>query len=555
MKRIISRLLALAAIIMPFFIFSYASADILGQSEIFNTNETFDNFDRTSVSATLRYVGSNAYFYVDDKFWNSLNFVGKNRVSDGIANLSNEFDYNIYPKETSFWGQEPRPGIDGDNRMVILLEELKQGNGGYFSTANGFSKSVDPESNEREMVVISADAVAGQYAKIFLTHEFQHLISFNQKELLRKTSDDVWLNELRSEYSVTQTGYNDFFTTSNLERRAKTFFENPSDSLVEWPNAGLDYALVALFAEYVVDQYGVNFLRETLQTDIAGISSINSVLANRGNGDTFIEVFAGWMAANYINDKSANSKFGYSHSGLKNFKANPQRINILSGSELTVFDYSLKPWQIYGHKFLIGDSLSGNKAIKLSPAYNSKFAYADNLGRLSVISKDFYVTDPGGPQYFFIFPVNDKKISDFDKNEDASVLTLSVAFIEKTLGMNFGSALKDGSLIKKARESEVYVVEGKYKRYLRPEIIALYGHLVGITPLEVGEAAFHSYTTANYVRYVNEERVYAIWPDGTKHWLNITPQQWDASGRDWNAIFVVNDLELNAYGTGLDIIR
>ena len=73
--------------------------------------------------------------------------------------------------------------------------------------------------------------------------------------------------------------------------------------------------------------------------------------------------------------------------------------------------------------------------------------------------------------------------------------------------------------------------------------------------MEVDETTFHSYTTTNYVRYVNEEQVYAVWPDGTKHWLNITPQQWDISSRDWGAIFTINDLELNVYKTGVDITR
>jgi len=115
--------------------------------------------------------------------------------------------------------------------------------------------------------------------------------------------------------------------------------------------------------------------------------------------------------------------------------------------------------------------LSGDKAIKLSPAFNSRFAYADNLGRFSVLDKEFYVNDPGGLQYFFIFPINDKKISDFGKEEVPSFLTLTMKFEEKTLGIDFGSVLKDGVLIKKAIENETYVIEGKYKRYLRPHSI------------------------------------------------------------------------------------
>ena len=544
----------LCAIVGSFFGLSVAFADVQDQNVSFSVNEGFDKLGRSSMTATLRHIGGNAYFYIDDDYWNKLNVLERQDLLLGVNQLASEFDTNIYPAETSFWGQEPKPGVDGDNRMTILLEQLKSGNGGYFSTANGYSKEVASETNEREMVVLNVEAVDGPYVKIFLAHEFQHLISFNQKELLRKVTDDVWFNELRSEYSITHAGYNNFFRNSNLERRAETFFNNPSDSLTEWPNVSLDYSLVAILAEYLSGQYGRDFLREALQTNLAGISSINSVLASRGSNERFADIFAGWLAASYINEGLINPKFGYSNAGLKNFKALPQRLTILAGSN-NVFDYHLKPWQAYGHKFLVSGALSDGKAIKLSPAYGSKFAYADNLGRFSVLDKDFYVTDPGGLQYFFIFPINDKKVSDFGKEEIPLFLTLTVAFEEKSLGVDFGSVLKDGVLIKKSRESEVYVIEGKYKRYLKSEVIALYGHLKDAKVIEVDDATFHSYTTANYVRYVSEEQVYAVWPDGTKHWLNITPQQWDASGRDWNAIFVINDLELNTYKIGADITR
>ena len=554
-NRKIFQVVILCAAVAPFFMFSVATADVQGQNVNFVVNNDFDKFGRSSMSATLRHTGGNAYFYADDDYWGNLDVFERQELLSGIERLSSEFDLNIYPAETSFWGQEARPGVDGDNRITILLEQLKSGNGGYFSTSNGYSKKIAPESNEREMIVISAGSITGPYAKLFLAHEFQHLISFGQKELLRDVIEDVWLNELRSEYSVTLVGYNNVFKDSNIERRAETFFNNPSDSLTEWPNVSLDYSLTALLAEYISDGYGADFLRETLQTNLAGIPSINNALTGRSSSDRFIDIFGGWLAANYINDGSINSEFSYSKPDLKNFKASPQRLTILSGSESAVFDYSLKPWQVYGHKFLASGALAGDRAIKLSPAFNSKFAYADNLGRFSVLDKDFYVNDPGGLQYFFIFPINDKKISDFGKEEIQSFLTLNVAFEEKVLGVDFGSALKDGALIKKARESEIYVIEGKYKRYLRPEIISLYGHLDAAQAIEVDDAVFNSYTTANYIRHVNEEQVYAVWPDGTKHWLNITPQQWDASGRDWGAIFIINDLELNAYAIGADIVR
>lgn len=88
-----------------------------------------------------------------------------------------------------------------------------------------------------------------------------------------------------------------------------------------------------------------------------------------------------------------------------------------------------------------------------------------------------------------------------------------------------------------------------------PGVISLYGHLNVANAIEIELEVFNSYTTSNYIKYLNDEKVYAVWPEGSKHWLNITPQQWDASGRDWGAIFTINDLEVNYYKTGEDIIR
>jgi len=549
--------LAVTAMIMPFFVFSYALADTLGQSMVFSVNKDFDEFDRSTISATLRHVGENAYFYVDDDHWNGLNFNARQEFLSDIRQLASEFDVNIYPTKTLFWGQEPKPGIDGDNRVIILLEQLKSNNGGYFSTANGYSKKLVPESNEREMMVVGIDSTTGSYAKVFLAHEFQHLISFNQKELLRSVNEEVWLNELRSEYSVTLVGYNGTFSGSSLEKRAKDFFNDPSNSITEWPNVSLDYASVALLGEYIGEEYGRNFLRDTLYTSLTGISSINSILNANNAGENFVNVFSNWLVASYVNDELLDSKFGYARTALKDLEAMPQRITMISSSDSDTFNYSLKPWQPYGHKFYINNALLNDKVAKLSPFIQPgfSFAYVDNLGRYSALGNDFYVTDPGGLEYFFVFPINSSKTSGFSSSESESVMSLTLSFENRAESIDFGSALKDGVLIKKQNEKEIYVIEGKYKRYLRSEIIALYGHLDAAKAMEVDEVTFHSYTTANYVRYVGGEEVYAVWPDGTKHWLNITPKQWDDSGRDWGAIFIINDLELNAYKTGANIVR
>ena len=145
------------------------------------------------------------------------------------------------------------------------------------------------------------------------------------------------------------------------------------------------------------------------------------------------------------------------------------------------------------------------------------------------------------------------KTTDFSLNEPAHALSIKISTVSTKQAES--SVIKDGALIKRPQEKEIYVIWGKYKRYLKPEVISLYGHLDPANVIEAEPEIFDSYQTSNYVKYINDEKVYAVWPDGTKHWLNITPRRWDESYRDWNAIFTINDLELNHYRAGIDIIR
>lgn len=531
------------------------AVDILGQKQLFWVNSNYDKFGRTQMTATLIYVSSRAYFYVDDRYWKNLNQVQQNDLTVKIYDLAGAFDNVIYPKETEFWGSEPNPGIDGDVRVTIVLEQIVSGNGGYFETVNGYDTGT---SNKREIFFVSVDAVNAniENAKMFLAHEFQHLISFNQKDLLQKVSEDVWLNELRSEYSISLAGYNEPYAGSGLERRADLFIDQPSDSLTEWPNISLDYAQAALFGEYLVEQYGPDILKDTLHSPLSGIASINQFLSNRNYKERFSDIFGNWAIVNYGNNISKDAQYSYSLDGLKDIKVFPSSVTNLSNQATYNFYYSLKPWQPAWYKFNVSQSVMNAKAIKIDFAVGGLFRifYADNLGRTGILANSAYIDDPGGLSDFVIIPVNQSKVSDFGTNENPAAISFALNFVDAAPGRSL-SALKDGLLIKKPNEKELYVIEGKYKRYLNPTVIGLYGHLDSAKAIEVDEALFHFYTSANYVREVNDKKVYAVWPDGTKHWLNITPQQWDTSGRDWNSIFIINEAEFNSYQTGADIVK
>ena len=360
-------------IFVSFFVLaSFASADTLGQQKIFFVNKEFDKYSRTQLETTLRQVSDKMYFYIEDSYWGKISFTSQQKLMNNMLGLAKEFETNIYPKETALWGSEPNPGIDGDSKITILLEDLKKSNGGYFDTVHGYSKQIANDSNEREMISLSAEAFVSDLdlAKVFLAHEFHHLISFNQKDLLKKVAEEVWLNELRAEYSVSVVGYNNPYSGSNLENRFDVFLKNPSDSITEWPNVFDDYAIVNAFGQYLAEQYGSVILSETLRSDgsTVGIPSINEYLRLKGYSEKFEDIFGYWMAAIYLNNTSINNRLGYLNQDLRHIRVVPQQQVNLSGglTEISVFRF-LKPWQPSWWEFDMS-SFQGDlsKSLKLS---------------------------------------------------------------------------------------------------------------------------------------------------------------------------------------------
>ena len=300
-----------------------ALADTLGERHTFFVNPTYDATGRSSVPVTLEYVGTHSYFYVEDSYLNSLNNSERALFKQQIIASGQEFDNNIYPKEVAFWGSEVNPGIDNDSKITILLERLASGTGGYFDSVNGYSTAQASQSNQREMIVANVLSLGTNRLKIFLAHEFQHLISFNQKEILRDVSEDTWLNELRSQYAITLVGLNDNFQNSDLAQRIQTFLSNPGDSLTEWPNTNLDYAPVTLFGQYLIDRFGPSILQDTLHSSLSGIDSINKYLIEHQRPERFSDVFADWEWTNFINNRAQDVRYGYTNPNLQTIHVSP----------------------------------------------------------------------------------------------------------------------------------------------------------------------------------------------------------------------------------------
>lgn len=529
------------------------SADTIGEHHTFFVNSTYDATGRTSIPVTLEYVSAHTYFYVDDSYLNNLRPYDRSVFDQEIIASAQEFDNNIYPKETAFWGSEPNPGIDNDSRITILLERLNTGTGGYFDSANGYSLGQVPQSNQREMITANVTSLDTNRLKTFLAHEFQHLISFNQKELLRNVSEDTWLNELRSQYAITLAGYNDDFQNSDLFQRAQTLVSTPGDSLTEWPNTNLDYASVTLFGQYLVDRFGPGILQDTLRSPLVGIDSINKYLADHQSPERFADVFADWDWTNYFNNRMQDARYGYANQNLQTIHVPLTDNEQLTSQNINSYSYSLKAWQPAWYQFRNDASAPAGKNIKISWQGSSfQVYYADSSGVEHRINNGDIIVPPSTGS-FLLIPVNQSQTTNFGTSEVPSSLMLSIEYTAQGT-TSLSPTVQDGSLIVHAGTPDIYVVEGHYKRYLAPDVLKFYGLNVS-QAITVSEAVFQSYMPTNYIRAVDEKKVYAVWPDGTKHWLNMTAQHFTDSYRDWNSVFIVNNLESNFYRIGPDITQ
>mgnify|MGYP000635407757 CR=1 FL=1 len=323
----------------------FAFADTLGETKEFFVDPNYDFSQREKISATLRKVSLNAYFYLEDAWFLALEEKERTEALKILELAAEEFDNVIYPKLTSFFGSEWKPGIDDDPKITILFHKMKKDVAGYFNSGDEYPRIQNPKSNQREMIYLNADNILSPLLKSYIAHEFIHLITFNQKNRVYGVEEEVWLNEARAEYAPTFLGYDKEFEGSYLWQRVKQFISSPSDSLTEWQNLKSDYGVVNLFIQYLVDHYGAIILVDSLKSDKVGIPSLNYALRKNGFQKDISSIFVDWLITLYLNDCNYGPNFCYKNENLKKLKITPSLI-FLPSTQLTEINlnYSIKEW-------------------------------------------------------------------------------------------------------------------------------------------------------------------------------------------------------------------
>lgn len=565
---------------------SFASAAKLGEKNNFYVDSYYDWQGRNQVSATLRKISNQAYFYIEDEYWDALSLRQQGLYVDYLDQMTNNFDGTTYNSVRYVFGSEWKPGIDNDEKITVLLTRLKSNAGGYFNPKDEYPKTEELTSNEREMIYVNSIQIANSFIDSFLAHEFQHLITWNQKERMQGVVEEIWSNELRSEYASTVAGYDSKYTGTNLERRVDDFLAYPFDSLTEWRGDRYDYPSLNVFSHYLAEQFGEKFFTYMMQNSEVGTKSINDALRVMGHNLNFSQIFNNWTIASYLNDTSIlDGRYGYKNPYLKGIiHVSPISYSIVSSSIINI-SQNIKDWAPYWYRFV---NKQGSSAIAkdLEIEFEGSvtggdfnvlyivdyFAKPVSIGQLSLQNQKGVLKIPNfrdNVNSVVIVVSNQFKESGFGSNEPLVPYILSTAttiFQEpvpepEPIGMakpeDYG--LKEGDLIRAQGDFDIFIInQYGYKRlFLNPAIFNMYGHLGTWKDVKtVTPAVRDAFVTSTHYRYVDEDKVYhqeVTGEDtGILHWINMTASEFLSQGGIPNAIFIINKSELDWYPKGED---
>ncbi|PWW31069.1 immune inhibitor A peptidase M6 [Cytobacillus oceanisediminis] len=265
---------------------------------------------------TLRSVGENVEIWVA----NDLSFPDDRPAhvvtQEQVDKLRDEFDRNIYPKATSFYGTPdthdgsksplagrnvPKGYYEGSDKVIMLVDNIKDD--GYYDPSYpffvaGFFWQTLENYMDRNIITIDTNSWETRLESTFFgttIHELQHLIHADNDG-----AEETWINEGMSTFSEYLGGYGHDAGSINF------YLDHPENSLVNWddhrtaetgPETIADYGQVYLFTLYMNDKFGQEFIRDLALNETQGIDSVNQVLKAHGSTMDFTQLYQNFITA------------------------------------------------------------------------------------------------------------------------------------------------------------------------------------------------------------------------------------------------------------------
>jgi hypothetical protein len=317
-------------------LFNLHDVQVGDQRSFFVLNPSNDQF--VEQTATAQALGAHSVIFVD----NDINLTPQ--LQQDLQLMHTDFDTIIYPRSVRFFGAES--DVNGDGRVTILITSVLSSGGvvGFFFPGDLFPLTVQPNSNEQEILYVAPPSASRPLGLIegTMAHEFQHLINFNQKIFVGggEDTEDLWLNEALSHFAEDVIGFSEngddlvnvvraYLNAVDLVSLTgnNAFGGNPDT--IERRGAGY------LFLRYLFEQTGgatysqtdpadltdnggITFLRQLESSPALGIENIRTALQAVDNpfgqaSDPFREAFANWVIALAIDGTGLNSNLLFNY--------------------------------------------------------------------------------------------------------------------------------------------------------------------------------------------------------------------------------------------------
>ncbi len=295
----------------------------IGDTRQFTVLNSENEFD--TITARVRYVSDRSVIYQD------LQAPSGGFEPEDFESLAREFDDPVHPAVTETFGQPS--DVDENDRVIVLFTPsvnllTSRGSDGFVA---GFFYGVDlwsnrAGSNHGEVLYALVPDPRAEFGDFrtahtilstvpsVLAHEYQHMIHYNQRVLLRNSTslEALWLSEALAQMAEDLVG--DVFAQRGDEDkaflyqvgnwlRARHYLSDPGGaSLIATSGSGTleERGAGWLFLRYLRGHSSsAAILRDLTQATTSGVENITVQ-----TGRDWWSLFADWAAALYLDDTS-----------------------------------------------------------------------------------------------------------------------------------------------------------------------------------------------------------------------------------------------------------
>ncbi len=220
------------------------------------------------------------------------------------------------------------------NEIHILLYDIN-GDGiprvgeprvvGYYSIAHNYLRNDDlpalQSSNERLMFFVDSPFLSLNQRETIstLAHEFQHMIHFYQKAVVRDADRETWLNEMASEVAEDliadklggdgprAVAYDDATAgdPGNISGRLPEYNLFNYIQVTAWQGTLANYSINYALGAYLARNYGgAELFGRIVRSKLAGVEAVEGALRDMGHQVSFPQMLANWAAANLLSDNT-----------------------------------------------------------------------------------------------------------------------------------------------------------------------------------------------------------------------------------------------------------